>query len=589
MSLLPRCGDGIVHTQYGEQCDFGHASPDGMGRIFQVAVGNELTCVLRQSLDAGVVTCRGDTSQLNLQELSTKRFSKIAVVGRSLCGIESATGNIFCQGDSTIASNPNRPTTGGHVDIAGGDTHMCAVGSDNKMTCWGSNCGLWPGGCWDTGVSDLQSVRVTAVAAGVHSTCYLKTDNTIGCFGIDFSRIVSAVPTGQYSQLAVGSSHACAILKAPHQLPGAGALQSGGVVCWGDRRTLPNDPSSSLLNVAGLSATSYDNISLAGAFSCARKTQQSEVQWECWGNISPSDRALLAATGDVTDMQFMHATSGLSGCISRLNGTVLCSGENTYGELPRGFIAGNASPAQRVVMVPWATFLLTPNGNLTVSGSSMSGGYAMPTTNVLDVAGHASALQFGQGGRVIMGGFCAVVQQASSGAGALTCWGSSEYDNILGQNVPLQNDFVQVVVGADYFNRPRPFACALRDGSEQTGYKVVCWGEGAVVANAPSPQESGYMCNLPIVAGKECVLARLMVVCRVGVKMPLVIFRCRPCSMKAITLPNSSVGVVAMGTRSTFSVLLPTIRASCLAPRGVTLFVQATQRPRRLQEKILCS
>ncbi|MEM7496191.1 MAG: hypothetical protein AAF471_08845, partial [Myxococcota bacterium] len=336
-------------------------------------------------------------------------------------------------------------------------------------------------------LGDLGALRVSAVAGGTYNMCYLETDGSVGCLGEDSSKVISAAPAGWYRKLSVGPSSACGILREPWTSP-QGSLGVGDLVCWGANSTTVNDTDESVLDVSGLSGGPYDDVVVANTFGCARKESGGQTQWECWGNPDDLASALLSDDAGVT-----HAApfSSDAGCITKMNGVVLCMGEDYSSSLPKGFVLGGSSLVRRIVMVPWTTFLLGPDGGMAAIGAPMKGGEAMPTTGVLDVDGRVH----GRSSEGVLGGFCSVISQSPGVAGQLNCWGDdNNYAAILGDNVPTETDFVQVVVGADFHGHSLPFACALRDGDEQSGYKVTCWGENlASVTAAPDSEERGYV------------------------------------------------------------------------------------------------
>ena len=70
--------------------------------------------------------------------------------------------------------------TGAFTAVAAGEHHSCGLRSDSTVTCWGSN---------DHGQSEARTGAFTAVTAGGRHSCGLRSDSTVTCWG-------QATPTG---------------------------------------------------------------------------------------------------------------------------------------------------------------------------------------------------------------------------------------------------------------------------------------------------------------------------------------------------------------------------------------------------------
>lgn len=179
-------------------------------------------------------------------------FTSVGVGSNFSCGIKS--GDIYCWGENTIGQlglgvtggSRTTPTlvlngTDDFADISVGSLHACAVDTNKDLYCWGSNGSGQVGD--GTIVNKLSPVLIATgyVKVRTHShaytgnnTCGLKDTGLIFCWGKNGSGEVGdgtttdrSVPTATfggyiYSDLAVGSMHACGLLDS-----------DGKIRCWG--------------------------------------------------------------------------------------------------------------------------------------------------------------------------------------------------------------------------------------------------------------------------------------------------------------------------------------------------------------------
>jgi alpha-tubulin suppressor-like RCC1 family protein len=123
--------------------------------------------------------------------------------------------------------------------VVSGLYHSCAIGVDGTVTCWGAgnpndtsgydNCS--PPARYNYGQATAPTGTFKQIAAGGYTTCGIKTDGTLACWGAgttngncqsDYGACGQALPpSGTFVEVAVGYTHACAMTAA------------GKVQCWG--------------------------------------------------------------------------------------------------------------------------------------------------------------------------------------------------------------------------------------------------------------------------------------------------------------------------------------------------------------------
>ena len=212
--------------------------------------------------------------------------------------------------------------------IAAGEGHTCAVKSDGTVWCWGgaSDGEVGDGTRGDINFRRLTPVQVVdggggfltgvkAVTANWYTTCALKTDGTVWCWG-----------EGQLGQLGNNTGGGDG---GPQSLVPVQVVHGGGF----------------LTGVAAISGGSRHN--------CALKTDG--TVW-CWGydgfgqlgdgtlgtgnyqtRLTPVQ--VVLGTGKMTGV-IAIAAGGASTCAIRSGGTVWCWGDDYYGELGDGTRGG---------------------------------------------------------------------------------------------------------------------------------------------------------------------------------------------------------------------------------------------------------
>src|SRR5688500_365558 len=93
--------------------------------------------------------------------------------------------------------------------VSSGLHHTCAVTTDGRALCWGSN---------EFGQSTAPAGEFIDVSAGYRQSCGVTADGSLTCWGQDFRGMPQ--PTGEFVQVSTGVDHACAL------------TTDGDIKCW---------------------------------------------------------------------------------------------------------------------------------------------------------------------------------------------------------------------------------------------------------------------------------------------------------------------------------------------------------------------
>ncbi|MGI6612334.1 MAG: IPT/TIG domain-containing protein [Candidatus Nanosyncoccaceae bacterium] len=256
--------------------------------------------------------------------------------------------------------------------ISVGGSHTCALGSDNKAYCWGYNnhgqLGDGAGSAGDyktTPVAVLQGaiptgVTIQQLSAGTSHTCALGSDNKVYCWGYNFlgqlgdgtktNRTTPVavsqgdIPTSvTIQQLSVGSNHAC-VLDSNNQVYCWG---HGGYGQLGDGTTIDSTSPTAVLSGDIPTSVTIQQVFALGAeiynaYTCALG---SDNRVYCWGWNSYGQLGDGTATQrnvptvilpgvipmDVIFQQIVGG--GFHTCALDSTGKAYCWGHNEYGQL----------------------------------------------------------------------------------------------------------------------------------------------------------------------------------------------------------------------------------------------------------------
>jgi len=274
----------------------------------------------------------------------------------NLCGSPTYCATCELATDGCVHSNCQT------MDVSLKNQTACVVNRSGHLVCWGFDGGygltLPPGGTFsevslgenggcaihdedDTVASwgkypeaDPPASQFQHISVGGSHACGIRLDNTLECWGEDYSGEIDDAPTGEFSEVAAGRTKSCAL-----------RASDDSIVCWGADQFAPNggpyDSMSACTNACGLggqcemiTATQYECVvnydsppsgAHHGLFGnrnrfCALDTANI---MQCWGED----------LGGSTSAEASAITLGpyLSGCVLETNGEITCFGDDGTG------------------------------------------------------------------------------------------------------------------------------------------------------------------------------------------------------------------------------------------------------------------
>ncbi len=245
--------------------------------------------------------------------------------------------------------------THGGQQLAGGYQFTCGI-VNGGVWCWGDNFdgelgnGTTTASLVPVPVSKLTS-GVVAIGAGTSSACAL-VNGGVQCWGYNLdgqlgnnSTVSSSVPvavtglTTGVQAIGAGRDQTCAIV-------------NGGVWCWGSGFSQSSVP----VQVPGL--TSGAQIVVAGFLHACALVNGGVLCWGTDGNGDLGDNSF--GFGSAAPVQVEGLTGGVRSiaagdrhtCALLGDGSVMCWGNNVYGELGDNTTGGSPVP---VLVSPWQT------------------------------------------------------------------------------------------------------------------------------------------------------------------------------------------------------------------------------------------
>ena len=381
----------------------------------------------------------------------------------------------------------------GHLDLCNGGS-----ASPECAACIESTCGSTPEQCVGTdGVCGPKIAVgpigcVADIALGASHTCALTTDGSVWCWGQNDQGQLGAnkadcpqsspAPVKDFQknvvEIALGEAHTCA------------RKLDRSVFCWGAKAhgecSGPSQPfSDGVIHVADL-GTSAVGIAAGARHTCARKLNGFV---DCWGDnyhgqlgagaMTSNNPVPLELTALGTGVVEMAAGDSHT-CARKGDGTVLCWGDNQYGQIGIGGLVSPQPPVQVTDLGTSAVEIATgeshtcarkADGTVWCWGRNISGQVGDGSTvsarpvpvQVTDLG--TSAVE------IAAGGSHGCARKAD---GTVWCWGANFFGQVGdGSTIPRKSPVQVTALGtsavaifAGFYN-----TCARKaDGS------VWCWG-----------------------------------------------------------------------------------------------------------------
>ncbi|KAL4333394.1 hypothetical protein GQ457_07G021800 [Hibiscus cannabinus] len=208
--------------------------------------------------------------------------------------------------------------------LEAGNTHICGLNETDGLECW-----QWPGFNQTGGVQFFSDIAV-----GEGFVCGLTKDGKTIRFLGNFTGIAGQEISGNYSLIAAGFSHVCAI------------NSDGGIECWGNRNIMGDAPHGQ-----------FKELALGLNRSCALRTNGTVV---CWGMSNFRLQQGLESLEFIT----IKAKSNVFCGVSALNYSLFCWGDPNFDSNPMVFSEVLPGPCRNVC--PCGSFpgsgLLCSNG-----------------------------------------------------------------------------------------------------------------------------------------------------------------------------------------------------------------------------------
>ncbi|MFH2006571.1 MAG: DUF4215 domain-containing protein [bacterium] len=480
-SSLEACGDGIIDVEAGELCDDGNtADGDGCSSLCMLPYCSNGVVEFGEVCDDGNAV-GGDGCSADCLSDETCGNGYVDIMAGEHCDDGNTVGGDGCTSctvdpgwrclyqpsQCALCGDGNRHPTVEPCDGAnlGGQSCQSLGYVAGTLACNGLCTAFDTSGCTSSfcgdGTCDAgeDPTNCPQDCGGCGNGVCEAGETTVGCPG-----------DCAWTQIAAGGTHTC------------GVRVDGSVWCFGqgtDGRLGDGNLADRVSPVKASGLTNAISVDVGSQHSCAQANT-----WElwCWGQNTFGQFGNGPTTSTATPtmvqsgMVSSFSTGATSTCIMQTNGSVICAGDNTRGQL--GDMTNNASNV-------WVTTLgvITPTavsvGQDFACSPAGSGNAYCWGANDYGQVGNNSTLDANVGTMVqLIGGGATNVDVglahacAATNSGVAHCWGYG-LDGRLGQGTG-QSSLVPVPVATlnnvSYISAGGGHACAIDSGN------LWCWG-----------------------------------------------------------------------------------------------------------------
>jgi cysteine-rich repeat protein len=355
------------------------------------------------------------------------------------------------------------------------------------------------------GAPDLATgsgVPFVEVAVGGQSTCALRSDSSLWCWGNNSSgqlrlsntsnRLTPvAVAGAAWDQVGCGQTHSCAV------------RGDGSLACWGNNGSgqLGATTAANTGEQVEVPGGPWQSVAAGMYQTCAIK--QDFTLW-CWGDntngqlgtgntvASPSPAQVAGQGWSQVSSTFLHT------CAVKQEGTLWCWGINANLELGTPLVAFSMTPSQVGKDADWIqvttgyyhTCAIKRDGTLWCWGGNTAGQLGNDSIPVLSTAQTSDPVQVvGTSWKGVSAGLshtCAVKAE-----GTLWCWGDNTHGKLGDQSTDAKGTPVAVVVAGQTWIMVAAgvsHSCALANSGS-----LWCWGDnsaGQLGIGSNDPHES---------------------------------------------------------------------------------------------------
>ncbi|PZQ49098.1 MAG: hypothetical protein DI551_00145 [Micavibrio aeruginosavorus] len=370
-----------------------------------------------------VVITLNTTSTVQTPAANYAGWSNISSYGGHSCGVRG-DGNGFCWGSdssgqlgnntaiSSTQETPSMVVSDGipWSKIVAGADHSCGVKANGTLWCWGSEAQgqLGNGSTAATQAAPVQigtATDWTDITAGYQFTCGIRSDGRAYCWGSDTSGKLGNGSSGSVSAPATVNDFGPWVNINAFENHACGIKADGSAWCWGagaqgqlGNNTTTDAQSPSLVSLPG----PWIDIRPGRYHTCGLRA---EGDVYCWGQTAdgklgnsgtPSPLTSPLKVGSAGKAVAVAAGNSHS-CAMKADNSVLCWGDDTYGQLGNGSVLTADQPApSRVESIPNYPLWGWNDTFSTIIGPGMNVGIG---ANYLSPDGSATGFGFTAAGR----------------------------------------------------------------------------------------------------------------------------------------------------------------------------------------------